>query len=357
MPPRPRKLTILGAGPSGLTLARLLPPWVDYTIYESRPNPALQTANDWGGSLDIHTGTGQAALRAAGLLERFRSIARWDVPTRLADGITGRVVPMDEGGEEARPEIDRSALRKLLMQGIPPGRLKFGKKVTSVSPGRVEFEDGTEETGMELIVGADGTFSRTRKAVTDALPRYKGVSLFAKRLEGDHPLRGVAEVLAGQGTYMALAGGRVLVVQANSGGAYFVYLGMRVEEGGMLRKDVFGGWDGKLKGIVEGLEGFKTWGLYSLPTDALPWRRTKGITLIGDAAHVSCPNGEGVNVGMWDALKLAEAIGKGEVLDEAVREYEEEMFPRAREQIKNGNDTWETLMKEGTTPETFISGI
>lgn len=73
--------------------------------------------------------------------------------------------------------------------------------------------------------------------------------------------------------------------------------------------------------------------LYELPV-GFCWPPRSGVTLIGDAAHVMTPfAGVGVNVGMTDALVLSRGIidacaGK-KTLDEATREHETDMFPRA----------------------------
>jgi 2-polyprenyl-6-methoxyphenol hydroxylase-like FAD-dependent oxidoreductase len=73
--------------------------------------------------------------------------------------------------------------------------------------------------------------------------------------------------------------------------------------------------------------------LYELPV-GFRWSPRSGVTLIGDAAHVFTPfAGEGVNVGMKDAQVLAQEIAKvcrrEKSLDDGLKDYEEEMFPRS----------------------------
>jgi 2-polyprenyl-6-methoxyphenol hydroxylase-like FAD-dependent oxidoreductase len=48
--------------------------------------------------------------------------------------------------------------------------------------------------------------------------------------------------------------------------------------------------------------------LYTLPADHR-WETRPNFTLIGDAAHLMLPSGEGVNLAMINALELAEDIG------------------------------------------------
>ena len=84
--------------------------------------------------------------------------------------------------------------------------------------------------------------------------------------------------------------------------------------------------------------------LYTLPADSLSRKSVPGVTMVGDAAHLSLPNGEGVNWAMFDSLELAQQIEHCGLdnLDEAVKRYEEKMLPRGIEHIKDG----ETLAEQ-----------
>jgi 2-polyprenyl-6-methoxyphenol hydroxylase-like FAD-dependent oxidoreductase len=203
-------IAILGAGPSGLTLARLLKVnSIPYTIFDRDANPFASdsaaadsdpttttitytppTLSNQGGSLDIHTETGQLALREAGLFEQFEAHARYDgqafVAVDSAAQDLARAIPGPE--ERGRPEIDRPVLREILLRSVLEdvkqaalgeetrvGEVVWEKKVESVerseedggaSGWRVRFEDGSVAGPFELIVGADGTWSKTRKAVS-----------------------------------------------------------------------------------------------------------------------------------------------------------------------------------------------
>jgi len=60
------------------------------------------------------------------------------------------------------------------------------------------------------------------------------------------------------------------------------------------------------------------------------WDFHPGVTLLGDAAHLMSPfSGEGVNLAMRDAADLACALSDNQNLADAVRGYEQTMFPRA----------------------------
>ena len=72
---------------------------------------------------------------------------------------------------------------------------------------------------------------------------------------------------------------------------------------------------------------------YELPI-RFRWSFRLSVTLIGDAVHVFTPfAGECVNAGMKDALILAQEIvrirNEEKSLDEGLKDYEEEMFPRS----------------------------
>ena len=70
------KIAIIGAGPAGCLLARLLHlAGIPTTVYEGEASPNYRSQ---GGSLDLHTNTGLAALREAGLWDEFQKHARYD---------------------------------------------------------------------------------------------------------------------------------------------------------------------------------------------------------------------------------------------------------------------------------------
>lgn len=104
--------------------------------------------------------------------------------------------------------------------------------------------------------------------------------------------------------------------------------------------------------------------LYMLPIGT-SWEHKAGATLIGDAAHLTCPwAGEGVNLAMWDALLLARAIIKahetatsvGQVdvtaffqsaLDPLVKDFEVDMVARAKEKAEETYNNGQMLFDDG----------
>ncbi len=160
-------IAIIGAGPSGLTLARLLERnSIDYVVYErdeSKSSPSQ------GGSLDLHPGTGQMALKEAGLFDEFQKYARYEATAASVLDKTGKTLLKAGEGRDA-PEIDRVQLRSILLDSVPSNKIMWGHGVKSTersSDGEViiTFHDGTTATGFKLVVGADGGWSKVRHLV------------------------------------------------------------------------------------------------------------------------------------------------------------------------------------------------
>src|SRR5580698_1195951 len=69
-----KRVVIVGAGPAGLTLARLMQRrGVAVQIVELDASPS---ARNQGGTLDLHEDSGQLALRCAGLSQAFHTVSR-----------------------------------------------------------------------------------------------------------------------------------------------------------------------------------------------------------------------------------------------------------------------------------------
>ncbi len=160
-------IAIIGAGPCGLTLARLLEcKGIDYVVYERDES---ENSNRVGGSLDIHQNTGQHALREGGLFDEFKRYARYDdTAVAIADKFGKRLLQFGQGRDA--PEIDRSDLRQILLDAIPKDKIKWGHALTSASVGEdsrpvLRFANGVVLSGFKLVVGADGAWSKVRRMV------------------------------------------------------------------------------------------------------------------------------------------------------------------------------------------------
>lgn len=160
-------VAIVGGGPGGLTLARLLEcKGIDYVVYERDES---ERSNRTGGSLDINLDAGQLALRGCGLLEAFRRHARYDdTVLAIADKHGKKLLKVSQGKDN--PEIDRVALRQILLEAIPKDKIKWGHALKETVAGEdgeigLTFTNGSEASGFKLVVGADGAWSKVRRRV------------------------------------------------------------------------------------------------------------------------------------------------------------------------------------------------
>ncbi|WP_405693466.1 FAD-dependent monooxygenase [Streptomyces coelicoflavus] len=350
--PASARISIIGAGPGGLTCARVLRRHgIAATVYDRDPDAG---SRDQGGSLDLHEEDGQLALREAGLLEEFFALARCESQEERRIDTAGRLLGhrLPAEGETARPEIDRGQLRDLLLRSLDAGTVRWGHALESVSgpaggPRVLTFADGsTVET--DLVVGADGAFSRVRAAVSGAVPRYTGVGFLEAwfdEVDSAHP---EAAELVGRGSAHVADGERGLFAQRGSGGHMRVYLmrrvsldwmaaaGLRPEDTEGIRARLladYAGWSPRILRLITDNDGaYVDRPLFALPVPHT-WRPTPGVTLLGDAAHLMPPLGVGVNLAMLDAaeLALALALAGSATVDDAVRAYEKTMLPRSAE--------------------------
>jgi len=160
-------IAIIGAGPCGLTLARLLQcKGIDFAVYERDES---ETSNRAGGSLDIHPETGQRALQEGGLFDEFKKYARYDDTVFAVFDKSGEKLLQIGQGRDA-PEIDRFELRQILLDAVPKDKIKWGHTLKSAAldkDGRpvLHFANGVVASGFKLVVGADGAWSKVRPLV------------------------------------------------------------------------------------------------------------------------------------------------------------------------------------------------
>ncbi len=343
------RIAIIGGGPGGLTLARILQTrGIATTVFERENDPDERPQ---GGTLDLHPESGQVAVQLAGLDEQFRAIARYEDQGMRRLNKAGQILfemKPDEGSGD-RPETDRTELRKMLLDALEPGVVRWGRNLHAIRQGNdgtyeLVFEDGVVGP-FDLVVGADGAWSRVRPLLSNAVPAYTGVTFIEFGLDDvDHKHAALAQ-LVGHGSMFAMANNKGLIAQRNGHGHIRVYAGMRIEQGWETAMGFdatnaqkarswllgqFTGWDQSLLALIEESDDrFVSRPLFMLPVGHR-WEFHAGVTLLGDAAHLMSPfSGEGVNLAMTDAADLACAISECDTLDEAVRRYEQKMFARA----------------------------
>ncbi|MFZ3562180.1 FAD-dependent oxidoreductase [Streptomyces sp. BH055] len=346
-PSAPTSVTIIGAGLGGLTLARVLHlNGIPATVYEGESSPMARAQ---GGLLDIHEYNGQLAVEAADLMDEFRAIVlEGHEAMRVLDPDGTVLLEKDDDGTGGRPEVYRGELRQILLDSLPAGTVRWGHKVTGVGTlgaGRheVTFADGSH-IATDLLVGADGAWSRVRPLLSSATPEYSGKSVVETYLY-DADIRHPATAKAvGGGMMISLKPGREIFAHRERGGTLHAYVGLEEPREWFDAIDFtdaaaigriaaeFAGWAPELTALITEADGAPTVRrLHTLPADHR-WDRTPGVTLLGDAAHLAPPNGEGANLAMLDGSGLAEAIAAhpGDV-EAALTAYEQAMFARTSE--------------------------
>jgi 2-polyprenyl-6-methoxyphenol hydroxylase-like FAD-dependent oxidoreductase len=254
----------------------------------------------------------------------------------------------DGPDDSGRPEIDRTELRALLLDSLHPGVVVWDHKLDRarrLADGQYEltFTNGARRTA-DLLIGADGAWSRVRPLLSDASPEYVGISYFELHLT-DAPTKVPASAaLVGDGSLFALSdnknlgghGGRDLHLGAQFRAAedWFETRGVDWSDPAATRAALlaeFADWTPALTDVIRHCDDeIKVRRLYALPTGH-SWPRTPGATLVGDAAHLMSPfAGEGANAAMLDACELALALVEhGDDVEAALDQYEAAMFPRS----------------------------
>ncbi|MFF3253786.1 FAD-dependent oxidoreductase [Actinacidiphila glaucinigra] len=352
-------IAIVGAGLGGLALARVLHVnGMDCVVYERESS---RGARGQGGMLDIHSG--QRALREAGLIDRFHAIARGegqDMRLLEPDGTLLLQEDTPDDAPLARPEVDRADLRDLLLDSLPEGVVRWGHAFTSADNGLLHFADGSSAP-YDLLVGADGAQSRVRPLLTDARPAHIGqnvVEVGIPDIDRTHP---DLAAMVGRGNYWVLGNGLSLAAQRNGDGRvriglsfyntaedWFAGSGIPFDDPAAARArliELLDGWDPRFTALIAACDDMVVpRSITSLPV-GLTWPSTPGVTLVGDAAHLMPPVGEGANMALLDGALLGLALAAHpDDFPAAVREYEREMFERTSAAARMSADIQELLM-------------
>jgi 2-polyprenyl-6-methoxyphenol hydroxylase-like FAD-dependent oxidoreductase len=344
-----KKIAIVGAGPGGLTLARLLQQsGANVEVYERDQS---RNARVQGSALDLHEDSGLAALEAAGLTEAFWANHRPDLANLRLTDAHGKILhdhPRQISGPGKRPEIERGPLRDLLVDSLHPGTVKWDRKLESseVQGEQVLLRFANGQTAVtDIAIGSDGANSRLRDLVTPIRPQYVGVALVEGLVPaGKHAIPELWELLGGS-ALIALGGERTIGMGTKPDGSVLMYAGLKIDDAAGRRsleeasgpdervkwfRDNFKGWSDLWEPLFREAVSMVWRPLFVCPMDH-HWTPKPNLTLIGDAAHVMPPYaGEGVNIAMLDALVLSKLLLSKDTPGDAIAAYEAEMFSRMR---------------------------
>jgi tetracycline resistance monooxygenase len=372
-----KKVAIIGGGPVGLTMAKLLQQNnIDITVYERDFDPQ---ARIWGGTLDLHKSSGQEAMKKAGLLQTYYDLAL-PMGINFADehgNILSTRNPTPENQFD-NPEINRNALRKMLLDSLKSDTVIWDRKLTGLEEQNgkwiLDFENKPSSTADFVIIANGGT-SKSRKFVSDSEVEETGTFI----IQGDvhQPETNCPEFfqLCNGNRLMTAYQGNLLVANPfNNGALSYGIIFKKPEEWNNTKGIDFQNtesviefllsrllnWDEKYKDLIRSTTFFVGLPIRKFPLDK-PWKsnRPLPITLIGDTAHLMPPfAGQGVNIGLMDTLILSNNLtdGKFETIQTAIDDYEQKMFVYATEaqedssnneiKMRNPNFSFQQLINE-----------
>lgn len=372
-----KKIAIVGAGPGGLTLARLLQmSGVAVKVYERDIN---KDARMKGATLDLHEESGLKALQEAGLMEAFKANYRPGADMLRIMDKNANIVFEDSpkaAEQRSRPEIDRGPLQQILLDSLQPGTVVWDSHFDSLSTQgdswKLSFKNGAFALA-DVVIAADGANSKVRPYITPVRSYYYGITV----LEGaiHHSETGSPQIhkLLNGGKIFAFGDEKTLIVSSKGDGGLVFYTGFKTDENWSRDcrvefsdkrqvldwfKTAYPGWDSIYLELFENADApFVCRPQYCMPVDHT-WDAQANITMLGDAAHLMPPfAGEGVNMAMLDALELSKCFSDEGFTDlqTAIGAFEKQMRKRAAEAAKESLDSAAALHSPEAIP--FISNI
>lgn len=361
-----KKIAVVGGGPAGLTLTRLLQMQnAEVKVYERDLNRDVRVQ---GSTLDLHEGTGLEAMKRAGLLEKFYESHR-PVASKLRLVDKGLNVKFDDHNSEKtaaenRPEIDRAPLRDILLNSLNSGTVMWDSHFDSMEKQEkgwlLHFKNGTSAYA-DLVIAADGANSKVRPYLSSEAPVYSGVTLIEGNIyHAEKNTPKLFEFTKG-GKVMAFGNEQFIGYGTKGDGSIMFIASFRTPENWVTQSNIdfknkeqvlawfkkeFSDWSEQWHEFFVGDETF----FIPRPQYYFPfnqtWETQEDLTMIGDAAHRMPPfAGEGANVAMQDAFELAECLKDDKFPDikTAISHFEKHMITRGAEATRDTLDNTEII--------------
>jgi len=363
-----KKIAVVGGGPGGLTLAKLLQlKDADVTVYERDVNKDVRQQ---GATLDLHEESGLEALRRADLMEEFKSNFRANAG-RLRVLDDQAIIRMDDhkiqhGYREERPEIDRAPLRDILISSLNEETIVWDSQFIAMEKqdyGWLLYFNNGKSFYADIVVAADGANSKIRSYITDIQAVYSGITIVEGNIYNAEKNAPKLWEITNGGKVFAFGNEQSIILSAKGEGSLSFYTGCKVSENWVQDSGIdfsdkqqvfdwfkvaFSPWSEEWQELFSTNE---IWCIprpqYHFPLDQT-WPTLPNLTMLGDAAHRMPPYaGEGVNQAMQDAFELAENLTNDNFLDiqTAIAHYEEKM--QARSAVVTGDTLKNTEILHG----------
>ncbi|MCO6185965.1 FAD-dependent monooxygenase [Rhizobium sp. L1K21] len=317
-----KRVAIVGAGVAGLVAALAFArQGVASDIIEQ-----AEQLDEVGAGLQLSPNATRI-LDYIGVLARIET--NWNAPISidLASGRSLRTLTRIEVGTRARQKwgapygvLHRATLQKRLLEAVnesPLCRLHLGHRLLEATPETIANIAGERP---DLIIGADGVWSRTRNALKGhGNPVFSGFVAWRFVI----PEKNVPAFLShnrvvgflGQHTHLVSyplrdAGGHNLVAIArgeNPGEAWAIKTDNETQSAFARRN--FAGWHPELQKLVASADDPTWWPLFGVSDGS--WTDGRSLALVGDAAHAMLPfAAQGAAMAIEDSFTLARLVDR-----------------------------------------------